>query len=247
MKQLRVTLTLLVLFLAACGGTPAPTVETTVTPVIFATQTIPPTTTATVAPFLFRDDFEGTLAAGWSWIGEDPTHWNLTEVPGSMRIILQPSNMNDGEPKNFLVREAPNENFEIATLAHFAPTSNFQFAGLLIYQSQGSAFQFGRSFAQCQFEAFCAGNAIYFDIMEGGAGGKPNFVTSVTSESQAFLRLQRKGTSYTGYYSEDGTDWIIIGTHESNIKPQFVGLIASQAYEAETTADFDYFTIEVLP
>ena len=26
-----------------------------------------------------------------------------------------------------------------------------------------------------------------------------------------------------------------------------VGLIAAQAYQAETTADFDYFTIEPLP
>jgi cytochrome c len=211
------------------------------------TDTPEPTATVTSSPFLFHDDFDGGLAAGWNWIGEDPTHWNLTEAPGALRIILQPSNMNDGEPKNFLVREAPSGDFEIATLVHFAPTSNFQFAGLLIYQSQGNAMQFGRAFAKCPFETACKGNAIYFDIIEGGTGGKPNFATVMKNESQAYLRLRREGTTYSGYYSEDGTEWILVGTHESSITPQFVGLIAAQAYESETTADFDYFTIEALP
>jgi len=61
------------------------------------------------------------------------------------------------------------------------------------------------------------------------------------------LRLRREGTTYTGYYSEDGANWTVIGQHTSNLTPFRVGLIAAQANEAETTADFDYFTIVALP
>ncbi|MEW5873151.1 MAG: FG-GAP-like repeat-containing protein [Chloroflexota bacterium] len=199
----------------------------------------------TVSPF--RDDFNGALSIGWDWIGEDPAHWNLTESPGDLRIILQPDGMGEGEPTNLLVREAPGGNFEITTLVDFLPTSNFQFAGLLIYQSQGNAVQLGRAFAECSVSNKCLGNAIYFEMVEGGASGELNFGTIVKSETQAYLRLRREGTTYTGYYSENGTEWVIIGVHESNIVPRYVGLIAAQAYQSETTADFDYFTIYLLP
>jgi len=254
MKQSRyifTTVLLLGLSLGGCG--PSAKLQPTDTPIpspmpLPPTETpVPATPTATVSPILFRDDFEGALADGWAWIGEDPTHWNLTEAPGALRIILQPSNMNDGEPKNFLVRAAPGGNFEIATLVKFTPTSNFQSAGLLIYATQGNAMQFGRAFAQCPIANVCIGNAIYFDIIEGGAGGKPNYATAVTGQSQAYLRLRREGTTYSGYYSEDGINWTLIGQHTSSITPLYAGLIASQAYQAETTADFDYFTIEALP
>ncbi len=257
-------LTLLVVIFVSCGGPPAQEVATTSTalpPQPSDTPIPPPPTetplpptdtplppTATTSPYLFRDDFEGVLAEGWQWLGEDPAKWSLTQAPGSVRIILQPSTMGRGEPKNFLVREAPGGNFELATLLRFTPSSNFQFAGLLIYQSQGNAMQFGRAFAECGNPSLCIGNAIYFDIVEAGAGGKQNFVNAVQNPSQAYLRLRREGTMYTGYYSEDGTAWIEIGKHESSIiSPLFVGLIGSQAYQAETTADFEYFTIEVIP
>jgi len=187
------------------------------------------------------------LAEGWQWLGEDPAKWSLTQAPGSVRIILQPGAIGEREPMNFLVREAPNGDFELATFLRYTPSSKFQFAGHLIYQSQGNAIQFGRAFAKCGNPSNCIGNAIYFDIVEDGVGGKSNFATSVVSPSQAFLRLRREGTQYTGYYSEDGITWIEIGKHESDIiSPLYVGLIGSQALQAETTADFDYFTVEAL-
>jgi cytochrome c len=256
MKKTRVLVFLVALLIVGCTQatetppTPTLTPEPTLAPTntsVPPTDTPVPTPTDTPLPILCQDDFNDVLADGWSWLGEDPRHWSLSDVPGALRIILQPSNMGDGEPKNFLVRDVPEGNYEIATLLHFKPESNFQFAGLLIYESQGNAMQFGRAFARCGIETVCIGNGIYFDIVEGGGGGKPNFVTAVKSDSLAYLRLRREGTTYTGFYSENGITWAIIGKHESNITPKYVGLIASQAYEDETSADFDYFTVEALP
>ena len=80
---------------------------------------------------------------GCGWV-KTILHWSLTDAPGSLRIILQPGNINaDGEPKNFLVRPNTADEFEIETFVQFEPTSNFQFAGLLVYESQGNAMQFG--------------------------------------------------------------------------------------------------------
>lgn len=269
MNKHLIPLVLVIAILTGCGGPPPQELAsstateiplTTATPLpqpptntsLPPTETLLPPTeiplppTATISPYLFRDDFEGTLGEGWQWLGENPAKWSLTQAPGSIRIILQSSGIGGGEPKNFLVRAAPSGNFELATLVRFFPSSNFQFAGLLIYQSQGNALQFGRAFADCADPA-CKGNAIYFDIIEAGASRKPNFSTSVVTPSQAFLRLRREGTLYTGFYSEDGLTWSEIGKHESNIiTPLYVGLIGSQAFQAETTADFDYFTIELL-
>jgi hypothetical protein len=59
--------------------------------------------------------------------------------------------------------------------------------------------------------------------------------------------LRRVGNSYTGFYSEDGNNWIEIGTQESGITPRYVGLVGAQGFEGEAPADFDYFILEELP
>ena len=228
--------------------TPTPMPEPTSTPEPAATPepTAPaePTATPTVGPVvIFRDDFNGGLAAGWAWVREDPTHWNLTDVPGSLRIILQPGG--GREANNLLLRDAPGGKFEVATFVRFTPSSNFQFAGLLIYQGDSNFVQFGRAF--CGPSAKCVGNGVYIDNIQSGQLVAPNYGTTTASQSQAYLRLRREGATYTAYYSEDGANWTVIGQHSNALNPVHVGLIAGQAKQAETTADFDYFTIKTLP
>jgi beta-xylosidase len=244
MKKYLAFLSLVICLLVACTGIAKPNVEITKPPLPTDTS-IPPIPTSTVSPLLFRDDFDGALATGWQWLHEDPTHWNLNEAPGYLRIIVQPSSINGERIRNFLVREAPKGNFEIATLLRFTPTKNFQIAGLLVYQEQSNALQFGRAFSECS--TGCSGNAIYFDSFQAGNFGPSNFATKVNNASQAYLRLRRVGNTYTGYYSEDANTWLKIGEHESSITPSYVGLIGAQGFEGEAPADFDYFTIEVLP
>jgi len=234
--------------LGACGPSTEEIAAMTAsswTPTPLPTDT--PVPTPTRIPPLFRDDFESVLGDGWRFLGEDATHYSLTNAPGSLRIVAQPSNLSiEGRIRNFLIRDIPEGNFQIETLLTFEPVSNFQFAGLLIYQEQGKAMQFGRAFAQCNF-AFCKGNAIYFDLFDPEATNPPNFGTVVNETSQVYLRLRREGNQYSGYYSADGVNWMLIGTHTSNIVPVSIGLIAAQGYEAEAPADFDYFIIDLVP
>ena len=233
----------LMAFACSLGATPSATATPEPAEPV---ASVPPVASATASPVLFRDDFEGSLAVGWQWLHEDPTHWSLTATPGHLRIIVQPSSVNEERVRNFLVRPAPDGNFEIGTLLRFTPTSNFQFAGLLIYQAQGNAMQFGRAFAQCG-SAYCVGNAIYFDSYQAFKFDPTNFATQVDNPSVAYLRLSREGTNYTAYYSSDGNNWNTIGQHTSSITPTYVGLIAAQAQPQEVPADFDYFTIKAMP
>jgi beta-xylosidase len=217
---------------------PSPTAEPTPAPE-------PTATTVTGPVVLFQDDFNGSLATGWSWVREDPTHWNLTDSPGSLRITLQDGFIVLSSVKNLLLRSAPSGNFEIATFVNCTPTSNFQLAGLVVYQDDSNYLQFGRSF--CDRAETCVGNGVYFDNVVAREGGGSKYATTPGSQSEAYLRLRREGTTYTAYFSEDGANWTVIGQHSNPLNPLRVGLIAAQATQDETTADFDYFTITTLP
>jgi serine/threonine protein kinase len=204
----------------------------------------PPISQIEIAPGeTFTDPFENQLAEGWTWLAENPAKWSLTAVPGWLQIIVADASF-DGPslPANLLLREAPEGNFEITTLLQFSPTSNFQFAGLVVFQEQGNALQFGSAF--CELPDICPGGGIYFDNIEnGGITGSSHMIS--TDSPIVYLRLRRVGTTYTGYYSEDGENWAAIGEHIRDFSQVRVGLMAAQSAEA-IPALFDYFTMTSL-
>ncbi len=220
---------------------PAPTV----TPTLTATQpapTVTPTLTATPTEIpIFWDDFSGELLPGWSWIRENDALWSLDSEPGYLRIVLT----GDRPPRNLLVRDVTHQNFQIMTHVRFKPTSNYQFAGLLVYQDDETMLSLGRAY--CDTRNFCVGNGIYFDASQNGQYLGKNFGTDTQSEEEAYLRMDKNGTKFTGYYSENGTDWMMIGEHEVSIIDPQVGLITANSFIVGMTAYFDYFTVVEMP
>ncbi len=139
--------------------------------------------------------------------------------------------------------------FAIKTYLSFTPDTNFQFSGLVIYQDKDNFLQLGRAY--CDDLTYCAGigNGIYFDAVVNGGNDGSNFATSIGSNSEVHLRLERSGSTLNGYYSSDGITWTFLGSHA--IDPGFqingIGLTASQdSYNSEPqiASDFDYFGIE---
>lgn len=187
----------------------------------------------------FRDEFDGQLAEGWTWLAEDPSKWSLSAVDGSLQIIASDASL-DGPnlPPNILLRDAPAGDFEITTSLRFTPTSNFQFAGLIVFQDNGNVLQFGRAF--CDLANACVGDGVYLDNIENGSFVGSNYQTPF-SGTVIYLRLQRAGNTYSGYYSEDGEQWIKTGEHVRDFSQVRVGLMAAQA-PTEIPAVFDYFT-----
>lgn len=188
----------------------------------------------------FRDDFDGQLREGWAWIAEDPQKWSLSEVAGSLRITASDASLEGpGLPPTILLRDAPAGDFEITTSLHFTPTSNFQFAGLIIFQDNGNAVQFGRAF--CDIPDSCVGDGVYMDNYENGSITGSNFKTPFRGDV-IYLRLQRAGNSYRGFYSEDGEQWTMVGEHVREFSHARMGLIAAQA-ATEISAAYDFFIL----
>ena len=221
----------------AITNTSAPMDSSTSIPTSLPTSTLQ---VEVLAEQTFTDPFENQLAEGWTWLAENPAKWNLSAVPGWLQMMVVDASF-DGPslPANILLREPPAGDFEVTTLLQFSPTTNFQFAGLVVFQEQGNALQFGRGF--CDLPDTCAGGGIYFDNFENGSITGSSYMISLENPV-VYLRLRRVGNSYAGYYSEDGENWIWLGEHDRDFSQIRVGLIAAQSAE-EIPALFDFFTM----
>jgi beta-xylosidase len=204
------------LFAGACTSTPAepptpmppPATNTTAPTVTRPPSTSTPVPTPSATPYpVFWDDFDGEFLEGWTWIRENDALWSLSSKPGYLRIVLDSAR----PPRNLLVREVGSPNFQIMTHVLFEPTSNYQFAGLLVYQDDNTIASFGRAY--CNNPGTCVGNGTYFDATENGQFQGNNFGTDTQLKDEAYLRVDKNGYSFKAYYSEDGNNWMFIGEH----------------------------------
>jgi Tol biopolymer transport system component/regulation of enolase protein 1 (concanavalin A-like superfamily) len=198
-------------------------------------------TTALAAPTIWRDDFNGPLQEGWEWVNENPDKWEFYE--GFLRISAATEGTGT---ENLLLRAVSEGDFVIETRLIFEPDTNFQIAGLVIYQDEDHFLQFGRAF--CDLEGPCIGNGIYFDQADKDNPVYANFATPVDNSSEAYLRLERQGNMVKGFFSYEGSTWFEIGTHwiPDNFQVLGVGLTASQDLNTpdwDIPADFDYFEL----
>jgi ammonium transporter Rh len=246
------------IFISACSFIPQPSANPSENIVLkpLATATLlpsptPTTVPATVAPVpttdptFFRDDFIETLDAQWSWLREDPQNWSLTTVPGSLQIKVGSGYVPAHTNSNLLLRSAPVGNFQIETQIVFRPRQNFQFAGLIIYESDSNFIQAGRQYCN---SIGCIGEGLYMDYYQKGAVVKPNFGQTYRSINPISLRLSRRETTYTFEASTDGKVWFVIGNHISDLNPLQIGLVSGQRMKGnDLPAAFDYFEVRSLP
>lgn len=188
----------------------------------------------------WTDDFSSTsLESRWSWIREDPTRWSLSARPGFLRLTTQ---RNFSNINNLLVQNMPVGDYELETRVLFAPSENYQIAGLLVYQDDSNFLTLGRAFCDTP-PPQCVNNGIYFDRIEGGVFS--NYAMTIPVSGEAYLKLIRQGKVYTGYVSTDGINWTMVGAHTVTITPTKIGLKASNQIQGTTeiSADFDFFTL----
>jgi regulation of enolase protein 1 (concanavalin A-like superfamily) len=228
-------------------STPRPTPTTPPTPAVS------PTLTWTAPPLPesgFWDDFDGAVGENWKWYYPDEDYVSLELAPGKLRIYPQSGGLPSGNPRNLLLANAPQDDYEISTFLAFTPESNYQFAGLLILNDLNNALQFGVGYAECTDPLNCLGRALYFTSFQDGAPSEQTIATLANDTDQIYLRLQRQGKNYRAEYSLDGLEWLQAGVLTNPLTPNWVGLTAGQSesgYNPEIFADFDYFSLSLLP
>lgn len=247
-----------VLLLASCGLLPPltadpaeripfkPSPTPTLAPSPTATAILPTASAIpTVDPNFFRDEFNGALDPQWTWLREDPRNWSLTALPGSLQINVNKGYVAAHNYANLLLRSAPQGNFQIETQIAYRPTRNFQFAGLIIYETDSNFIQAGRGFCS---SVDCVGEGLYMDYYEKGVLIEPDFGQIYREIDPILLRLSRSGESYTFEASTDGKVWFIVGSHISAMHPLQVGLITGQRLLGSVEpATFEYFEVRSLP
>jgi arabinan endo-1,5-alpha-L-arabinosidase len=254
-------LLVMIILLSACSMIPTPTPDPAEQIVIkpSATSTIIPSVTPTEVPptltpapptptadtNFFRDDFLETLDPQWSWLREDPQNWSLTALPGSLQINVAGGYVRAHTNSNLLLRPAPEGNFQVETQITFRPADNFQFAGLIIYESDSTFIQAGRGY--CKVTG-CIGEGLYMDYYKDGVIVEPDFGLAFKEIDPIRLRLSRREDTYTFEASTDGKVWFIIGSHTSDLNPLQIGLVTGQRMKGNNLpAAFDYFEVRSLP
>jgi beta-xylosidase len=223
-----------------------PSVTPTIIPSPTATEIFPTVSPVpTPDPNFYHDDFNGTLATPWTWVREDPEKWSLTNVPGVLQINVSGGYVSAHTNTNMLLLPAPAGNFQIETQLTFRPEDNFQFAGLIIYESDSNFIQAGRSYCR-SFE--CIGEGLYMEYYKKGVVVKPDFGQPYKEIDPVLLRLSRRADTYTFEASTDGKVWFIIGSHTSDMNPLQIGLVTGQRLKGNSiSAEFDYFEVRSLP
>jgi beta-xylosidase len=187
------------------------------------------------------DDFDSqTLDSRWFWIGEDPSHWSLSANPGYMSITTQEGSLylDSNDMKNLLLTPVSSQDFGIQIKGDFSPSENDHSAGLYIYQDDDNYIRLVRRYFESNQQV-----QMYYE--ENGFSNSS--ITIDETSTSGYLRIDKEGESYMGFYSMDGIHWDLIGQVIGTLSDPKVGIGASGgAAIAEISADVDFFQLSTV-
>jgi beta-xylosidase len=187
----------------------------------------------------FFDDFnDPVINKRWFWVREKTSQWSLKERPGFLSIVADNGDLFGGfnNNRNMLLLKADSPDFQVDTKLVIRPISDFHQAGIVVYSDDGNYAKLVRIYSR--------GDKIEL-LTETGGYGQSNPLQGYYTNSNVYLRLVKKGNKYAGFYSENGTDFLPVGTASLNLGVELkVGLIAFNTNASSSvTAYFDFFHI----
>ena len=215
-----------------------------------------------------------TMPAGWQLLDSQAQKDSLFQAhPGWVTLDAMPGGMYGkyAQPVNLLAHAVnPQGNYTVtvrmryfAAAKHFgywaygrsAPPGGWQYAnyqGTPPYQ-QGDVYLYENRYNYVRVERMPSNNAIQFTVSQSSA--KTNNVINegiqtdprakAASDPSIYLRLVKRGTTYTGYYSFGGTHFHeIFQSTLSNFAPKYVAL---QAHDTGAAKHFNYSQYDTFP
>ena len=210
--------------------------------------------TTTTYNFTYPDR-AGFLAAGWDFIavtssgGSRNTEqtsgymvsYDQVAHPGVLRIPVDVGDLWAGlnNTRNTLFRNLPS-NWTSARLriAAFAPTRNYQQAGLVVYQDDNNYVQITRIYE--------GGNNVTFMRETGGSASILNAV-SQSATTNLYFRLDRDIATgaITSYYSLNGTTWTSMGSVTQTLNNPRLGIVVGASPSGYPNADIAWVEVSV--
>lgn len=183
------------------------------------------------------DEFNAeTLGNQWEWIREHPSNYSLSKKPGCMTIISEPGDVSEGtnNAMNLLLQSANSDWIIETKLVASRVPSQPENAGILAYQDDMNfvklmfravikTTRFGRSGGQTERPGTIDLIMEENDIAKSIASF--NLPEPITGEKELLLKLEKRGSLYTGYYSLDGKNFEKLGTADMLLKDIKAGLI----------------------
>ena len=215
------------------------------------------------------DEFNGgAVDPRWEWIRENKEAHSLTRKTGSLTITSEKGGVLEAtnNAKNILLQSANNDWIIETRLVCSRTPSQPENAGILVYQNDDN-------FVKLMFRAVIKTTrargvqpgTIDLVMEENGIAKSLatfNLRNEVIGDNALTLKLEKKGSNYTAYYSTDGNTFELLGTASMLLKDIKAGLIVcdgivtqymkstfwfdSDATKPDTPFDvsFDYFRIK---
>lgn len=186
---------------------------------------------------LYNDEFDQLpLDPKWKWVREDQTHWSFKTSPGYLQILTQQKDLwHTINTAPLLLQPLSTDDFEIVTKIVMAPNENYQQGGLILYGNDDNHFRLTYGYFDRRG----------FEFSKEINGQFESIILPAPSGDNFYLRISKSGENFSGYYSSDGSEWIIVGKYsDTKIAIAQIGLTAfGSASSTKTSVDFDFFHV----
>lgn len=196
--------------------------------------------------FRLFDGFDEKFELNWEPVRPDPTHVSLAKNPGKLTITTQKGTLGfneikRGEPaKNlYLIRNPAAEGGDFVLtmcIESFKPTTNFQGAGLIVYDDDDS-------YVSCRMQ-WGNGRIRFNYMLETDQRRTLKRDGPTPSTKRSWIRITKRGKFYERSYSTDGKQFISCGEVAwGNGAPKWVGITAGNGLKGADDIDacFDFF------
>ena len=205
------------------------------------------------------DGFDGKLALRWEPVRHDPTHVSLVKYPGKLTITTQRGTIHGNEKadaasegtqaKNLhLIRNPASQggDFVMTTrIESFAPTTNWQQAGLIVYDDDDNYVKF-----DLEWNPQAPSEVAFLFLRETDQQSDMFSVIPERESESYWLRVTKRGKLYQYAYSTDGENYTVAGAKPwGNGGPKCVGIYAKNGGNpdaADIDAQFDFFEVRSL-
>lgn len=194
------------------------------------------------------DEFNSaSVGSQWEWIRENKSNYSLSAKPGSLTITSEAGDISEGSnnARNILLQSANNDwTIETKLVCSRTPAQP-ENAGILAYQDDDNFVKLMfRAVIKTTRQTQLQPGTIDMLIEENGIAKSVasfNLRDQITGDNSLILKLEKKGSKYTAYYSAGGEDFKTLGTDETLLKDIKAGLIVCDGVITQSMTSTYYF------